>query len=661
MEILGERPVWSMSDSEQLSALDAVFAEIARLKTLALQLIAAIDQSGYATELGAGNTARLLTKRYRIDSSEAHRDVRLATSLTKYAATTAALPDPTIPFTNPTTGDTGDVGNAGDAGDSDAAGGTWRVDPAQAAAIVSVLDKVPAAVPTENLEFAEQKLIDLAATHTPTELRKAGKSIRDILDPDGPEPDEKAAYLRESLAWKTADQGVTFRGYLANENAELFRTLIHAHAKPHKTIEGDLDPRPLTKRQADALTTILNTATATNTTTVTHPKPADTGDTSDPATDSASDSAAKRTEHGEGGTLIQLPLPPADTDDGDADSRDPEACTADPPGNDRHFVPGHGPKPHISITIDYNDLAAATAHATGALVFGDNLSAATIRRLACDAEVLPIVLGSKSQPLDVGTTQRLVTRPMRRALNARDKGCVICNAPPIHCDAHHVVPWLDGGITAVSNLALLCKRDHRDLHSGHWQIRILNGIVHVTHPTWTTPDQIPRNKYHPPTADIIHHPKPPPPNPWTDDEHLPDKDEVPPRTRARPVKPSLFNPWGDEGSDTDKSRPPTPSDQATHVAFDPWADGDAAHAATAEQPTLNGSQETAPFNPWSDDDAPEPATAGPPTPSHRAKRVAFDPWGDGEAAHASTAGPPTPARWSGCMPFDSWADNASAS
>src|SRR3954454_8763187 len=94
MEILGERPVWSMSDSEKLSALDAVFAETARLKTLGLQLIADLDRSGYATELGAGNTARLLTKRYRVDSAEAHRDVRLATGLTKYAATSAALPDP---------------------------------------------------------------------------------------------------------------------------------------------------------------------------------------------------------------------------------------------------------------------------------------------------------------------------------------------------------------------------------------------------------------------------------------------------------------------------------------------------------------------------------------------------------------------------------------
>ena len=59
----------------------------------------------------------------------------------------------------------------------------------------------------------------------------------------------------------------------------------------------------------------------------------------------------------------------------------------------------------------------------------------------------PIVLGSKSQPLDVGTSERFVTRAMRRALNVRDKGCVVCGAPPIQCEAHHLIHWIDGGVT----------------------------------------------------------------------------------------------------------------------------------------------------------------------------------------------------------------------
>jgi len=130
------------------------------------------------------------------------------------------------------------------------------------------------------------------------------------------------------------------------------------------------------------------------------------------------------------------------------------------PATGAGWVPGFGAKANITVTIDLNDLTAATANATGQLVYGDNLSAAAIRRLACDATIIPLVLGSNSEPLDVGRSERLITRPMRRALNARDKGCVVCGAPPIHCDAHHLRSWLDGGATAIWNLVLVCRR-HR--------------------------------------------------------------------------------------------------------------------------------------------------------------------------------------------------------
>jgi hypothetical protein len=150
-------------------------------------------------------------------------------------------------------------------------------------------------------------------------------------------------------------------------------------------------------------------------------------------------------------------------------------------------VPGFGAKANITVTIDLQDLKAATADAIGQTVYSNGLSAATIRRLACDAKVIPIVLGTNSEPLDVGRCERLVTRAMRRALNTRDRGCVVCGAPPIMCDAHHLISWIDGGETKLSNLALLCRRHHTDLHQGRWTIKIANGKVHVTRPTWADP------------------------------------------------------------------------------------------------------------------------------------------------------------------------------
>ena len=104
-------------------------------------------------------------------------------------------------------------------------------------------------------------------------------------------------------------------------------------------------------------------------------------------------------------------------------------------------------------------------------------------------------LGSKSQPLDVGTTVRLVTGPMRQALNVRDKGCVACGAKPIHCEAHHIVSWINGGATKVTNLVLLCKRCHIDLHNGHWTIQIINRTVHVSRPTSAHPPPRPRRRW----------------------------------------------------------------------------------------------------------------------------------------------------------------------
>ena len=351
---------------------------------------------------------------------------------------------------------------------------------------------------------------------------------------------------------------------------------------------------------------------------------------------------------------------------GDQDGRCGARCGGEAVrGHGGGFIPGHGPKPHITITIDFNDLKAATADKLGHLIYGDALSAATIRRLACDANILPIVLGSDSQPLDVGTTVRLATGPIRKALITRDKGCVCCGAPPIYCDAHHVKSWIDGGETKITNLALLCKRCHRDLHAGHWTIQITNGIVHVDRPSWATPDPIPRGSYRPPTITDTGPTTPgtagattngsttrgaasattpggaargsarawprdtDPPwitpedaarlNPWGDAP-----DERPSRTQTRPPAADL-DPWGEachEQPSRTQTRPPT-------TDLDPWgerSDDSSAGvpkepAGTGIDPSVDGGNPTAngdrrsklgtnnsdPFDPWADATIPRSA------------------------------------------------------
>ena len=74
--------------------------------------------------------------------------------------------------------------------------------------------------------------------------------------------------------------------------------------------------------------------------------------------------------------------------------------------------------------------------------------------MACDAEIIPAVLGSKGEPFDVGRSHRLVTGPIWTALVLRDAHCAFlgCNRPPVMCHAHHTRHWLHGGKTKLENL-----------------------------------------------------------------------------------------------------------------------------------------------------------------------------------------------------------------
>jgi hypothetical protein len=139
-------------------------------------------------------------------------------------------------------------------------------------------------------------------------------------------------------------------------------------------------------------------------------------------------------------------------------------------------------KAQIVVTIDFDRLAGAVRGA-GTTLAGQVLSPQTVRKLACDASIIPMVLGSEGQPLDVGRAKRLVTPALLAALWARDKGCTYpgCGRPPQWSDAHHVRHWADGGTTSLLNLALLCGYHHTWVHQ-----RDLTATVTVHDVTWQT-------------------------------------------------------------------------------------------------------------------------------------------------------------------------------
>jgi hypothetical protein len=150
-----------------------------------------------------------------------------------------------------------------------------------------------------------------------------------------------------------------------------------------------------------------------------------------------------------------------------------------------------GEPPHVTVTIDWD--ALRTGLGTATLDYGQLISAATARRLACDCKLIPVVLGGESEPLDVGRAQRTVPLGIRRALIARDRGCSFpgCNRPPGLCEAHHVIFWSDDGVTSVQNCCLLCTMHHQQVHLQGWDITIHGGRVEFRPPTIIDPDRRP--------------------------------------------------------------------------------------------------------------------------------------------------------------------------
>jgi hypothetical protein len=136
-----------------------------------------------------------------------------------------------------------------------------------------------------------------------------------------------------------------------------------------------------------------------------------------------------------------------------------------------------GERPHVAVIVD---LKALRGEDEGRSEF-DHVGPVhpeVARRWACDASVSRVITKGGSEPLDIGRRTPTVPGPMRRAVTVRDRHCRFpgCDRPPPWCDAHHVVHWADGGVTALSNLVLLCRRHHRLLHeSGRFRLKMEQG------------------------------------------------------------------------------------------------------------------------------------------------------------------------------------------
>lgn len=159
-----------------------------------------------------------------------------------------------------------------------------------------------------------------------------------------------------------------------------------------------------------------------------------------------------------------------------------------------------GSKPQVMAIIPYEQLSERVGRTTESamLAFAGPVPASQIRRIACEADIIPVVLSGEGRILDVGTAARYFPPHLRKALVARDGGCAFpgCTVPAPWCEAHHIEYYSQGGTTSTDNGVLLCGFHHHLVHREKWRISVRSGVPWFIPPTYVDPYQAPlRNTF----------------------------------------------------------------------------------------------------------------------------------------------------------------------
>lgn len=144
---------------------------------------------------------------------------------------------------------------------------------------------------------------------------------------------------------------------------------------------------------------------------------------------------------------------------------------------------GHGRSSFtVVVHVDEEKLRSGVGAAT--LETGASLSNEEVRRLLCEASVMPMTMGGRSLPLDLGRASRLFTKAQAIALSALHETCAAqgCDRPFAWCELHHRVPWAEGGPTDLDNAVPLCGYHHHRVHDVRYEHQWLaDGSVRFRH------------------------------------------------------------------------------------------------------------------------------------------------------------------------------------
>ncbi len=323
------------------------------------------------------------------------------------------------------------------------------------------------------LDRIDAFLTDHATRHPPAALRRITRHLQAVLNPDGRDP---GTHERRALNMSTDTHGMLIGRFALDPAAgTLLRNVIHALAAPRPTTPAGTDPdgqptlplrdeRTPEQRRADALTHLARLALGHRPTPQQHPDPDETqAEPQAEPQDKTQDAAEDAADRGQAGGAAFYRTPPARTGI------------------------------HISLIATLDQAAAALTehpHAGAGLATdlgpgGGPLHPTTLTHLLCQALIHPTLLDGHGAVLAHGRGVRLATPAQRRAVFARDRGCVIpgCTAPPQWCDIHHLTPWAVGGLTDVNAMIAACDPHHDALHAGTWTITMINDVPYVVAPS----------------------------------------------------------------------------------------------------------------------------------------------------------------------------------
>ena len=415
-------------------------------------------QGGVAADDGFRNATEFLRARLRISAPEARRRLRLAAELLPGRGL-AGQPLPAVH---------GELGAAVAAGD---------IASHPATIITTALDRVRPFCLPETAAAMEHALTLTAAGNDPDFLARIARRWTEALDQDGAEPSEETLRRVQGAFLRKPRHGL--------QHLEIFATT----------------------EQFEHLATVMNTATNPRT-----PKGAGTGagTVAGPAegadVSAGAEASGVNDDTGAADALDRRSRPQRLLDGLVSGCKAALAAGALPATG--------GLRPQVMATIDYRDLlqrlrgadghnqgpgspdqgAGTPGEGTGTLTFAGPVTASTIRQLACDADIIPVLLGGAGQVLDIGRAARVFPPHLRKALTARDQGCAFpqCTIPAPWCEAHHIDYWSRGGSTGTDNGTLLCSHHHHLIHKEQWTIRMRSGIPWFIPPPHLDPARAPR-------------------------------------------------------------------------------------------------------------------------------------------------------------------------